>query len=693
MPTLTQRLRAIVKAEWHEEQHPRDHGKFATAPGGDGKSDGHLEYVDSADAIKTDDDSVRDLASELLDNGAKVTADGRVLVFHRTTETNARTINATGKMVGKEDGIFFSTSLTGQAENFGESVVRALIPLSMLQLDDTFGDEAHVRIPTRRAGASVNIAPYLIRGEKGKSLAHRVRALLKSRDASNHEHAADGKFTSGAGGGGSGDKPSGGKPDKPKPDRPKTEQGIHETATTTAHGFLRKMAGKIAALPKATVQKSVSVCKSLYAKAEKKYGPRWAKAIVGTAIVTMPTPFTMGSVALMTGLAHVWTKYVTGRPGEKSGDELDMDEIERLAAELLEEMRAAVGDVEEAGAKTLGRLKRLLKADWHEDKHPRDHGKFSSKPGAEGGGGDDGPSDKPEQASDAGARLAIATGYQETPETQKLAERRQEAAYAIHADMDPGHIEYAVSGWLDAVRAEHGHALTHLQAAGATEAETAKVQRAIDKPAAQQKIDKIAAKLMEQRQECAKLNEEYAAFEEAGPPTVDYPDEPDFEPSEAPEQPSTDLDDAEYDAAMETYDREYEAWEKTEAKREREHEAAIDEANAQAERDHAKAEREWESQRAKLERAKDAAGDKFDRLSDALGNAIENWSDSIETAIQEVGDTIAERLDEASDNVRDRIEQAEADDPEPEEPDEPDDDEGDAAGKSLVGRLKRILTA
>jgi GNAT superfamily N-acetyltransferase len=46
---------------------------------------------------------------------------------------------------------------------------------------------------------------------------------------------------------------------------------------------------------------------AMYAKLEAKYGSKWAKAIVATAVLTLPTPVTTLSVLAMTGLAHLCT--------------------------------------------------------------------------------------------------------------------------------------------------------------------------------------------------------------------------------------------------------------------------------------------------------------------------------------------------------------------------------------------------
>lgn len=117
-------------------------------------------YVTDASQINVDQD-LQDLASELLDNGAQITPDGRVRVFHRTSQAAADGIRKTGVMSGKEDGLFFSTKRDGQNTDYGDAVVELYIPLDKLQLDDVFGDEAHVRVPLQRAGQKLNVNQWL----------------------------------------------------------------------------------------------------------------------------------------------------------------------------------------------------------------------------------------------------------------------------------------------------------------------------------------------------------------------------------------------------------------------------------------------------------------------------------------------------------------------------------------------------
>lgn len=77
-----------------------------------------------------------------------VSNDGLITVYHRTSKENADKIRKTGIFTPKEDGIFFSTKESGQAEGFGDEVVSFKIPADKLELDDIFDDEAHLRLPS-----------------------------------------------------------------------------------------------------------------------------------------------------------------------------------------------------------------------------------------------------------------------------------------------------------------------------------------------------------------------------------------------------------------------------------------------------------------------------------------------------------------------------------------------------------------
>lgn len=108
-------------------------------------------------------EDVYDTMDELTDAGAEITSDGSVIVYHRTSAENKEKIEQNGEMFGLEDGLFFSTKRDGsQAEGYGDAVVKLKIPLEKLQLDDKFPDEAHLRLPTKKANEKVNVKDYQI---------------------------------------------------------------------------------------------------------------------------------------------------------------------------------------------------------------------------------------------------------------------------------------------------------------------------------------------------------------------------------------------------------------------------------------------------------------------------------------------------------------------------------------------------
>lgn len=125
------------------------------------------EFVSDASQIIGLDDDLQQLAGELLDNGAQIAADGRVRLYHRTSAIDAEQIRETGSMTGAEDGLFFSTKRDGgQASEFGDAVIEMAVPLEELQLDDAFGDEAHVRVPLEFAGEVLDVSAWLQQGRR-----------------------------------------------------------------------------------------------------------------------------------------------------------------------------------------------------------------------------------------------------------------------------------------------------------------------------------------------------------------------------------------------------------------------------------------------------------------------------------------------------------------------------------------------
>lgn len=120
-------------------------------------SSGGLASRLSGDALL----DAQDMVDELRANGALADADGYVTLYHRTSNQAAQQIRNTGIMTAREDGLFFSTSKNGQAEGFGDTILEFSIPVERLQIDDVFGDEAHVRIPLPSRNTRTNVSQYL----------------------------------------------------------------------------------------------------------------------------------------------------------------------------------------------------------------------------------------------------------------------------------------------------------------------------------------------------------------------------------------------------------------------------------------------------------------------------------------------------------------------------------------------------
>jgi hypothetical protein len=136
-----------------EEGKPKPEAKPKAEKGGAKES---LAKRLKGDALLDAEDTL----AELSDNGATINPDGTVVVYHRTTKDKADAIVKNNEMFGLEDGVFFSTSEKGQAEGYGDVVVKMNVPIEQIQIDDTFGNEAHVRIPTKKANQKIPVSNF-----------------------------------------------------------------------------------------------------------------------------------------------------------------------------------------------------------------------------------------------------------------------------------------------------------------------------------------------------------------------------------------------------------------------------------------------------------------------------------------------------------------------------------------------------
>ncbi|MFA5166783.1 MAG: hypothetical protein WC449_05860, partial [Candidatus Paceibacterota bacterium] len=98
-----------------------------------------------------------DKAQEIRDGKGLVDKNGYVVLYHRTDKRSADKIVKSGQMTSKEDGLFFSTRPTGQAEGYGDTVVKVRLPIEKLEVNDIFVEETHLRYPTRSIGKMIPV--------------------------------------------------------------------------------------------------------------------------------------------------------------------------------------------------------------------------------------------------------------------------------------------------------------------------------------------------------------------------------------------------------------------------------------------------------------------------------------------------------------------------------------------------------
>lgn len=104
----------------------------------------------------------QDLIEEIKSVGAKVDKNGYVTVYHQTSSENAKKIRETGKMISKENDIFFSTSKNAsQSDGRGQVKLEFKIPAEKLMLDDIFSDNADVKI-SLNGQKSLDVSRYII---------------------------------------------------------------------------------------------------------------------------------------------------------------------------------------------------------------------------------------------------------------------------------------------------------------------------------------------------------------------------------------------------------------------------------------------------------------------------------------------------------------------------------------------------
>lgn len=134
---------------------------------------GKVQYQDSIFSVSNNSFSLsdqnvnnqanREVLNELDAQGIPYTADndGNITLYHRTSQEAANEILRTGKMKTSEDGLFFSTAREGSNNTgYGDAVVELKVPAGKLEVNDLFGDEASMRLPTGNS-REVDVSEYL----------------------------------------------------------------------------------------------------------------------------------------------------------------------------------------------------------------------------------------------------------------------------------------------------------------------------------------------------------------------------------------------------------------------------------------------------------------------------------------------------------------------------------------------------
>ena len=118
----------------------------------------------------------KDLLEEFyLRGGAKIDSQNNVTLYHRTNKESADKIRQTGKMIGKEDRLYFSTKPSGAIKGYGDELVEVKIPIQNLNIEDIFSDEVHVTLKSNFKPTDVDVKKfasggYVTAGSSGRSL-------------------------------------------------------------------------------------------------------------------------------------------------------------------------------------------------------------------------------------------------------------------------------------------------------------------------------------------------------------------------------------------------------------------------------------------------------------------------------------------------------------------------------------------
>lgn len=102
----------------------------------------------------------QDIIDTIKSVNGKVDEYGNAILYHGTNKNSRDSIYQSGKMIAKEDGLFFSTKPDGEIKYYGDNIVRVKIPVEYLELNDIFNGEAHFRLPLN-SDYSANVSSVL----------------------------------------------------------------------------------------------------------------------------------------------------------------------------------------------------------------------------------------------------------------------------------------------------------------------------------------------------------------------------------------------------------------------------------------------------------------------------------------------------------------------------------------------------
>ena len=99
-----------------------------------------------------------DNMQDIVRMGGLIDDNACAVLYHATSSLSANQILEKQMMYGKENGLFFSTSATGNISGYGDVVLEVKVPIESISIDDIFADEIHYRYPVK-TGKKV---PFLI---------------------------------------------------------------------------------------------------------------------------------------------------------------------------------------------------------------------------------------------------------------------------------------------------------------------------------------------------------------------------------------------------------------------------------------------------------------------------------------------------------------------------------------------------